>query len=66
MKNFVKLSRERKGKDKIYSLDSNKISNLLNWEPKIDLIKGLEKTISWVNKNLIELKKQPNKYIHKK
>jgi len=66
MKNFVKLSRERKGKDKIYSLDSDKISNLLNWKPKIDLKEGLEKTISWVNKNLIELKKQPNKYIHKK
>tara|TARA_Y100000389_G_scaffold198140_1_gene234095 strand:+ start:1075 stop:2106 length:1032 start_codon:yes stop_codon:yes gene_type:complete len=66
MKNFVKISKERKGKDKIYSLNSNKIINLLNWKPKVNLREGLEKTISWVNKNLIELKKQPNKYIHKK
>ena len=63
---YVKISKERKGKDKIYSLNSNKIKKLLNWKPKVGLNEGLKKTIFWLNKNLVELKKQPNKYIHKK
>ncbi len=64
--NFVKISKERKGKDKVYSLNSEKIKRLLNWKPKVNLDEGLKKTILWLNKNLVELKKQPNTYIHKK
>ena len=65
-KKYVKISSDRRGKDNIYSLSSNKIKKKLNWKPKIDLKEGLLKTINWVEQNINVIKKQPDRYIHKK
>jgi len=61
----VKISGERLGKDAAYFLDSSKIRDTLEWEDKISLEEGINNTIDWVEKNLTELQKQPQEYIHK-
>ena len=43
---------DRDGHDYRYSIDSNYIKNELNWEPKINLHDGLDKTINWYLKNI--------------
>ena len=56
---------ERLGKDKNYLLDSSKLRNYFNWNPEIELEKGIIFTIDWVNKNLKELSNLPWIYQHK-
>ena len=63
---LVQISPERMGKDSAYMLDSSFLRSDLNWEPKIDLERGLSDTLEWIDKNLQDLKKQPIDYGHKK
>ena len=63
---LVKISDERKGKDKFYSLSNKKINKKLKWKEKISLNEGLLKTIFWVKKNLDLFNKCDENYIHKK
>ena len=63
---YVKISPDRKGKDSVYSLSSNKIKKEIAWKPEISLKDGLLKTLNWVEQNINIIKKQPDKYIHKK
>ena len=65
-KKYIKISTDRIGKDNLYSLSSNKIRKELKWLPQTNLKNGLMQTIKWVEENLHILKKQPEKYIHKK
>ena len=46
--NFVE---DRPGHDTRYSLDSSKIRNKLNWQPKCDFEKSLESTVRWYLEN---------------
>jgi dTDP-glucose 4,6-dehydratase len=57
---------ERIGKDPIYELNSKKIRKQLNWKPKINLDKGIIKTINWVDNNFKKLKNVKLNYEHKK
>ena len=61
----IKIVDDRLGKDFSYVLDDSKAKKELEWNSKISLRKGIEKTIDWVTANLDELKKQPFNYIHK-
>ena len=61
----VEATGERPGKDAAYLLDSTKARQTLDWRDNISLEQGLEETISWVEKNLEELKKQPAEYVHR-
>ena len=61
----IKIVNDRLGKDFSYVLDDSKAKKELEWNSKISLRKGIEKTIDWVTANLDELKKQPFNYIHK-
>ncbi len=61
----VEIVGERLGKDAAYSLDSTKAREVLGWRDRIDLPRGIEETVSWVDRNLDELKSQPFDYIHK-
>ncbi len=61
----VNVSTERLGKDFAYILDSRKAETALQWEPKINLDKGIEETVDWVSSNLAILKKLPYDYQHK-
>ena len=63
---LVKISDERKGQDKFYSLSNKKINKELKWKEKISLNEGLLKTIFWVKKNLKLFNKYDENYIHKK
>lgn len=65
-KKSIQFSKDRMGKDKIYKLCCEKTKKLLQWECKISLDEGLNKTIDWYLKNTKILKKQPEKYIHRK
>ena len=62
---FVEIGKERVGKDQAYLLNSEKIRNVLEWNDKIDIEKGLDQTIEWVEKNFELLKKLDLNYIHK-
>ena len=61
----VDVVEDRPGKDAAYLLASNRAKEILHWEDKIGLEKGIEETISWVKDNLEILKKQPLSYMHK-
>ncbi len=62
----VLLGPERKGKDKLYSLDFSKIKKDLKWRPKVKIEDGIDKTIKWFKKNDKDLIKEKIIYIHKK
>lgn len=61
----VDIVGERLGKDASYYLDSSKIETNLDWKSTIDLDSGIEETITWVDRNLDELRSLPFDYIHK-
>lgn len=44
---------DRKGHDYRYAIDGSKMKNTLNWQPKVDLITGLQKTIHWYIGSLV-------------
>ena len=57
-KEFIKLTKDRKGKDKNYFLDCSMTRKELNWRPNIDLNNGLKKTIEFYEKNTLKVKKR--------
>ena len=57
---------ERKGKDKMYSLNSIKIQKEFKWKPKIGIDEGIKKTIMWFKKNNKNLINEDINYRHKK
>jgi len=63
--NLTKMSKERKGKDQAYLLNTSKIRKKLNWKDKVTLDDGLKKTLNWVDNKLSYLKKIPREYKHK-
>jgi dTDP-glucose 4,6-dehydratase len=64
--NLVKVSKDRIGKDSTYNLSSSKIRKNLFWQETVNLDEGLNKTLSWINKNYKILKKEKHYYTHKK
>jgi len=51
-KELIKFVTDRPGHDKRYAIDSMKIKQNLNWEPKETFETGLRKTILWYLDNL--------------
>ncbi len=49
---LVKTVSDRPGHDKRYSIDSSKINNELNWQPRHTFESGLELTVLWYLNNL--------------
>ena len=62
-KEFIKITQSRKGEDKQYWINSNKIKNELNWKPKISLESGIDDCISWVIKYKSDLIKESTDFI---
>ncbi len=62
---LVEVTEDRLGKDQAYLLDSQKLREELNWSDNITLEKGLNQTLSWIEKNIETLLEQPDYYIHK-
>jgi dTDP-glucose 4,6-dehydratase len=63
-KDLIKKTKERKGKDKYYSLNNKKIIKQLHWKEKINLDEGLKRTISWVKKYIAYFNKRDENYWH--
>ena len=40
------------GHDKRYAIDSSKLTNELNWKPKIKFAEGLKITVKWYLENI--------------
>ncbi|OUL43069.1 dTDP-glucose 4,6-dehydratase, partial [Prochlorococcus sp. HOT_208_60] len=52
-KDLITFVKDRPGHDLRYAIDYICLKNELNWQPKVFLKKGIEKTINWYlnNKN---------------
>ena len=48
---YVELSEDRRGKDGMYSLNSDKMKSL-GWESKVDISEGIQDTMTWIRNNL--------------
>lgn len=57
---------ERPGKDDVYDLSSKKLQDHFSWIPEVAFEDGIEEVISWVKKNLENLKTMELGYVHKK
>jgi dTDP-glucose 4,6-dehydratase len=55
---------ERPGKDAGYYLNDDKV-RLLGWSDKVNLRKGIQSVIDWVNANWDQLKDQSLDYVHR-
>ncbi len=64
-KNTVKISKDRRAKDKKYLMNSNKAKNILKWNNSTSLNQGLNTTIKWYVKNFNRIKNFNENYIHK-
>lgn len=61
----VEIVGERLGKDSAYHLDSSKVRTELGWADRIKLNTGIDECITWVQRNLEDLRNEPMNYIHK-
>ena len=52
LKSKIKFVKDRPGHDIRYALNSNKIKNEFNWQPKIKFSKGIRKTFNWYLNNI--------------
>ena len=50
-RNLITFVDDRPGHDKRYAVDSTKLQNTLNWEPKESFQSGIKKTIEWYLNN---------------
>lgn len=55
---LIEFVKDRPGHDYRYSLDFSRIRDELNWSPKVDFERGIEKTASWYKKNMKWLEKK--------
>ena len=63
--NAVNSIDENFGQDAIYSLNTEKIRNELNWKPSTGLEDGIDEVIEWVEQNWSVIKDLPHEYVHK-
>ena len=48
---LIKYVKDRPGHDRRYAIDSTKIKNVLNFQPKMTFQKGMEETVAWYVEN---------------
>jgi dTDP-glucose 4,6-dehydratase len=48
---LIRFVKDRPGHDWRYSMDISYIRKRIRWEPKVDLMQGLERTIHWYSEN---------------
>lgn len=63
--NFAQVTSDRPGKDAVYCMKTEKAKNELQWTPIINLEKGIQNTIDWLQSNLRDIQLLPLDYIHK-
>jgi len=57
-------TKDRKGQDARYVIDSEKARNNLKWKPIVNFDEGLDEMINWIEENWEEILKEPLEYIH--
>lgn len=62
---LVEMAPDRAGKDKAYLMDSSKARKELGWNNNVNLIEGINETVTWVKENIDEINTLPLDYIHK-
>ena len=62
---IVDIAEERLGKDQNYLLDSEALRKEFNWVDNIELKKGIESVIEWIDENSVFLKNSSWDYQHK-
>jgi len=62
---LIEVTNERRGKDKAYLLNTEKIRKELQWSDQVKLQEGLSKTIAWAESNINNLRTAPAEYIHR-
>ena len=65
-KQNIIISKDRKGKDQSYYLNTAKIKNELNWKHETKLENGIYDTIDWITNNFGKIKLKHINYNHKK
>ena len=63
---FVRISKDRPGKDQLYYLNNMKLIKKFKCKPKINLDQGLYNTISWIKENYKYLSSISDIYKYKK
>lgn len=48
---LVRFVKDRPGHDRRYAVDSSKIRRELGWEPRIDFVEGIKRTVRWYQEN---------------
>lgn len=61
----VEIVDDRPGKDAAYLLDSTKARRELGWMDSETLDAGIDECIAWIERDLHEILRQPQDYIHK-
>jgi dTDP-glucose 4,6-dehydratase len=62
---LIKISNDRKGKDRGYLLNSNKLRKNYKWKDKCKIDEGIDKTIKWIEQHYRTLKNEKLEYSHK-
>jgi len=62
---MVELAPERPAKDPAYLMDSSRARTELGWNDDTTFEQGVDRTIEWVRRNLQEIERLPQHYVHK-
>jgi dTDP-glucose 4,6-dehydratase len=62
---MVELAPERPAKDPAYLMDSSRARAELGWNDDVTFEQGVDRTIEWVRRNLHEIERLPQYYVHK-
>ena len=63
---FVKIEKERPGKDFMYDMHSGKLKSIFGWKVSVNLDDGIDQTINWIENDYKFLKNKKLNYEHKK
>lgn len=50
-RSLIEFVPDRKGHDRRYSIDSNKMAHKLGWRPQTDFLDGIKRTVRWYKNN---------------
>lgn len=59
------IAPDRPAKDQAYLMDSTRARAELGWNDRVPFEEGVARTIDWVRRNLEEIERLPQSYIHK-
>ena len=61
----TELVPDRPGKDSAYLTDAGKARSTLGWQPAVMLTEGIDRTVAWVDSNMVTIRRLSWDYVHK-